>query len=223
MSRKILILSILATALIILLPISSVVGTNVNKNKIENKVANSPLFSVKVGSITEQNNKKICTNYLGKGTVFNIFLTERSPLNNWIGQAIKIINNRPFILSRTVEKIENLPQLSKLMDHYDISIKDFEEHMLLMKNDPNLLEKQINEAVQILGENILNPIGDPEPLGFSGQPGCLIAFFIILPIIIMIGTMIATFTIITCLNINGCFETIMQNIFEGFAQGVILP
>ncbi|RLI64814.1 MAG: hypothetical protein DRO67_03555, partial [Candidatus Asgardarchaeum californiense] len=64
---------------------------------------------------------------------------------------------------------------------------------------------------------------DVKPVGFSGQPGCLIAFFVILPVLILVGTMIATFTIVTCLNVGGCFEQILQNIFEGFSQGLTPP
>jgi hypothetical protein len=68
------------------------------------------------------------------------------------------------------------------------------------------------------------PINEPpKPLGFSGQLGCgLVFILVILPLMLVIGTMIATFTIITCLNIGGCFEKILESVFSGL-QGLTPP
>jgi len=223
MNKKILIVSILAAVLMILLPISPVIGTNVVRENARKGGADSPLFASRIRSFTKQNTKEIKTNFLGKGFTYNIFLTKRSSLDGWIDKAIKIVNARPYLLSSLLDKLETVPHVSDILEEYDVSIEDFRNHINVIKNDPLSLEKEIKDVVQIAGTSLSIPINDPEPLGFSGQPGCLIAFLIILPIIIMIGTMIATFTIITCLNINGCFQTIMQNILEGFAQGLTLP
>lgn len=220
MNKKILILSVLAAVLMVLLPISSVVGTNVVKSNMKKGSVDSPLFATRVNSFTQKDTKKIHTSFLGKGLEFNIFLTKRSSLDRWIDRAIKIVNAKPELLDKLLDKIVTVPGVINLLNENDISLNDFISHIEMIKNNPSLLEKEIEEAVQIAGLNLEIPINDPEPLGFSGQPGCFIAFLIILPILIMIGTMIATFTIITCLNIGGCFETIMQNIFESFAQGL---
>ena len=109
-----------------------------------------------------------------------------------------------------------------LFDQYNLEFKEFQHWLLAYKNDPDLLSREIESYLDDLGDSVDFSLEDPEPLGFSGQTGCLIGLLVILPILIMIGTMIATFTIITCLNINGCFEKVFEGIFEGL-QGLTPP
>ena len=130
---------------------------------------------------------------------------------------------------KKLDKIQKTPRIVNTLREYNIDIEDFNAYINQIKNDPSTLKQKIEEAVQKLGSqpNLHYLSDDPpfEPLGnFSGQIGCILVFFLVIfPLLIMIGTMIATFTIITCLNVGGCFERILQAIFEGFSQGLTPP
>ena len=92
--------------------------------------------------------------------------------------------------------------------------------MNLIMNDPVLLEEKIDDAV------LLSPFGDdPMPLGLSTSSalGCFIVALILVPLFAVIGAIIATITIVTCLNINGCFENLVQNLVDSFVQGLVQP
>ena len=43
------------------------------------------------------------------------------------------------------------------------------------------------------------------------------------PLLAVVGMIIATITILTCLNINGCFETLVRGLVDGFVQGLVPP
>ena len=220
MKNKILIISIFAAILMILLPISAVVGTNIAKSDGENINVVSPLFTNRINRVLRKDSNKISSNYIGKGTIFKLFPVKKMSLSSYIDKAIKIINAKPELLNKVIDKIDTIPGVVNILRENAMNIDDFKNHINNVKNDPNLLKEEVEYAIQTAGANLELTPDDPEPLGFSGQFGCLIAFIILLPIIVMIATMIATFTIVTCLNIGGCFETIMKNILESFAQGL---
>jgi len=220
MNKKILVGSILAAALLALLPMSSVIGSNLTNTNAEKR--NSPLFAARVNNVLQKGTGRINTNYIGKGRIFPVFITKKSSLDGWIDKAIKLINFNPAMLDKLLDQIENIPGIINVFKQNGLEINDFKHQINIIKNNPMLLKEEIDKAVELAGESLELSITDPEPLGFSGQPGCLLTFFIILPIIVMIVTMIATFTIITCLNIGGCFERLWENIAEGF-QGLTPP
>ncbi|MCK4416220.1 MAG: hypothetical protein KAU84_03620 [Thermoplasmatales archaeon] len=225
MRKKVLVVSIFAAVLMVLLPISAVVGTNIVKSDVEKRSIASPLFTTRVNSILKKDTKKINTNYIGKGRIFNLFLTKKTSLDGWIDRAIKMINVRPEMLNRLLDKIDTIPGVVNALKENGIDTNDLKNYINIIGNDPSLLKKEIDKAVEMFGEQQLKlPMDEPpEPLGFSGQIGCVMIFFmIVLPILVMIGTMIATFTIISCLNIGGCFEKILQSIFDGL-QGLTPP
>jgi len=225
MRKKILIVSILAAILMILLPISAVVGSNIIKTNSENKSITSPLFTRRVNNILKKDTTMINTNYMGKGRLFNLFLTKKTSLVGWIDKAIKMINLRPEIFNKLLDRIGTIPGVVDILKKNNININDFNNYINTFKNNPSLVKKEIDKAVEMFGEqNLKIPIDEPpKPLGFSGQIGCIMIFFIVvLPLLIMISTMIATFTIITCLNIRGCFEKILESVFSGL-QGLSPP
>ena len=226
MKKQILIISIVAAFLMILLPISAVVGTNIVKSDAEKRNIASPLFTTRVNSIIKKDTKRINANYLGKGKILYLFLLKESSLQSWIDKAIKIIKARPNMFSRLIDNIETNPKVVNILKKNNIDMNDFVNNIKIIKNDPSLLKKEIDKAIETFGEQKLKlPFNEPpEPLGFSGQLGCFLVFFtVLLPILVMIGTMIATFTIITCLNIVCCLENILQGILEGALQGLTPP
>ncbi|UCF12734.1 MAG: hypothetical protein JSW06_00355 [Thermoplasmatales archaeon] len=226
MKKKVLIISIFAAVLMILLPISIVVGTNIVKSDAEKRSITSPLFAKRVNSFIKKDTKRINTNYLGKGKILNIFFLKESSLQSWIDKSIKIIEARPNIFNRLINNIETNPKVVNILQKNSIDINDFKNNINIIKNNPSLLKKEIDKVIETFGVQKLKlPINEPpEPLGFTGQLGCILVFFtVLLPILVMIGTMIATFTIITCLNIGGCFENILGGILEGALQGLTIP
>ena len=66
MNKKIMIISIIAATLLVLLPISSVVGTN-SVSKEDLRSVSSPLFSVRSKRMINNEDMPITLNYLGKG------------------------------------------------------------------------------------------------------------------------------------------------------------
>ncbi len=215
MSRKILIISILAAVLMILLPISSVIGTNVVRENVRNGGADSPLFAIR-----HRSKNTIQSEYLGKEKPLNLFLAKRTSLQAYADRALKMIEARPSLLKSILDSIVVMPEIEELMKQHDIKMDDFKDQMNQVINNPEMLKEKVDEAV------LLSPFGDdPMPLGLSTSSvlGCFIIVLILAPIFALIGAIIATITIITCFNINGCFETIVQNLLDSFIQGLTQP
>ena len=131
-----------------------------------------------------------------------------------------MIEARPSLLKSILNSIAVMPEIEELMKQHDIKMDDFKDQMNQVINNPELLKGKVDEAV------LLSPFGDdPMPLGLSTSSaiGCFIIALIVAPLIALIGMIIATITIITCLNINGCFETLVQNMLDNFIQGLTQP
>jgi len=212
MDKKILILCILAAVLMILLPISSVVGTIVVKSDKEN--VDSPLFAVR-----HRSENKINSEYLGKGKTLPLFIEKKMTYAHSFDKAVSMLQRNPEFLNKILDKIQAHPKILEILDENDISITDFESYANVMKNNPLMLEQEIKKVEQYL------PGDSPLPLGInSTNPFAIIILIIaLLPVIVTIGLLIATITIITCLNINNCFETLLQNMFDSFIQGLTQP
>ena len=208
-----------AAILLTLASLTSVVGTDPFIMTKGESVVDSPLFCVRTQQFVQKEKvQRISSNYIGKGMWYASFFVKRSSIDSWIDRAIYLSGQKPSLLDRVLDKMRTTPEFTALFEEYDLNFDNFEHYVTAIKHDPSLLQKDIS----ILPDDVTSPIELPAfdyaPVGFSGQPGCLIAFFIVLPIFIMIGTMIATFTILTCLNFRGCFESIMQSLFEGLSQ-----
>lgn len=214
MNKKILIISILAAVLMIMLPLSSVVGINVVKSNDKENVG-SPLFAIR-----HRSKNTIRSEYLGKEKPLNLFLAKRTSLQAYADRALKMIEARPSLLKSILNSIAVMPEIEELMKQHDIKMDDFKDQMNQVINNPELLKEKVDEAV------LLSPFGDdPMPLGLSTSSalGCFIIVLILAPIFALIGAIVATITIITCFNINGCFETIVQNLLDSFIQGLTQP
>jgi hypothetical protein len=220
MDKKILLLSLFAASLLVLLPLSSVIGTKTITTESNQKI--SPLFTTRVNTFLQKDTKHITSYYLGKGNALNFFITEKQTLDTWIDKAIKLVQMKPELFDHIIDKIDSYPNIVNVLQQYHIDVDEAKHYITLVKNHPALLDEEIKNSAHVINDYYQPPLDDPEPLGFSGQPGCLIGFLIVFPIILMIAMMVATFTIITCLNIGGCFEKIMENLAEGM-QGLTPP
>ena len=217
MNKKILILSILAAVLMILLPISSVVGTNVVKSN-EKKTGLSPLFAVRSQrSVFKENTVNIDTSYVGKGKILNLFLSRQSSLQQMLNRAIKLIETKPEILNVIADKFEANPKIAELLSENEINVDEVKHQLNQIKNDPSLLRQSIDDS------EIRLSLGDtPQPLGISTSSaiGCFIMLIALIPVGLIITMLLATITIVTCLNIGGCFETMFETIMTNMLQGL---
>jgi len=217
MNKKILFGSILAAALILLASLSSVVGFQTEKSNTEKKNV-SPLFTIRKNrSLNKEDTKDITSNYIGKGKTMNLFLSKESSLQNWVNKALKIIEAKPQILNSIIDKIYKSPEVVKILKDNNINMNDLKHQINLITNNPSLLQEKIDEAALNL------PIKEyplPAGLSTSNPIGCVIAAVVLAPVILIIGIVIATVTIVTCLNVGGCLETLMQNLMDSISQGL---
>ena len=221
MNKKALVISILAAVLIVSASLSSVVGTIAVKSNDEKISIASPLFAVRTQrSLNKEETKKINSNYLGKGNTLNLLFLRKSSLQSYIDKALKIIDARPQILSLVVDRTAKMPEIVTLLKENGLTINEFKSQMHQLMDEPILLKEKIDESVST------SPLGDdPLPLGLSTSSalGCFIVALIVAPLLAVIGLIIATITIITCLNIGGCFENLVQGIVDNFIQGLTPP
>jgi len=220
MIKKTLIISLLAAVLIMLASLSSVVGTNSLKLNDENKRIVSPLFTIRSQrSLNKESTKIVNSDYLGKSNRLNLFFLQKTSLEKWIDKALKIIDAEPYIFRLLVDKITLMPKIVTLLKNYDITLNDFKNQMYQVINNPSILKEKVGEVT------VNSPFGnDPIPLGLSTSSalGCLIVVLIMGPILALIGAIIATMTIVTCL-LPGCFEEFVGNLLDGFIQGLTPP
>lgn len=220
MKKKIIIGSLCIALLLALVPLSSVIGTHTAFSA--EKKETSPLFLYRVKRATNQLSSKTSTRFLGQGTVLNFFLERKPLITLWIDKAIKIIYAKPMILSQVSDQLEKNPTLLSLLESYGLSLDQVQKRLAQAQQDPGILTQDLENAFELLGDSAKLP-DVPQPTNFTGNIGCLFTIIIILPIIVMIATLIATITIFTCLNINGCFEKIFQSVIEGFSQNLPEP
>jgi hypothetical protein len=88
-----------------------------------------------------------------------------------------------------------------------------------------MLQQNVEELTHLYEKHHIDlpKFEPPKPLGFSGELGCGIVFFlVVLPLIMMIGGflggMLAVIIPGTFL-VPGCLEWVFQTVFEGLAEG----
>jgi len=220
MKERTVLLSLVAAALIVCASLTTVVGLRASVSDDSKKV-HSPLFSLRKNKFLQQGETSLqVSTYLGKGKLLNIFLSRRSMVQRQIEKAIHILESKPHLLDTLFTKIADDPQVVDILDTNDIDIDDFKHQLSIYKNNPQLLLDQIDE-------NMANApfVNDPMPtnLSTSNPIGCFIVVIALLPVFLILTVLIATLTIITCLNIAGCFEQLYEALAEGFVQELQLP
>ena len=212
MKQKLLIGSFLIAAIIVLTSLTSVVG--IQTNKTENTCF-SPLFSSRLTSMIDKDKEKIESNYIGKGTSLNLFSNQKSYMRAWIDKAIRVIQTNPAIIDRVFVRIEKIPYIMNLLNENGISKTDLIKYSTVLKNNPALLKQEFG-LIEIGSEGGGPPV--PKGLSTSSVIGCLVTVIALLPLVIMLAVLIGTITIITCLNVGGCLEALMQSIYDSILQ-----
>jgi hypothetical protein len=145
MKKKIIFLSLVVAILIALLPISSVVGTGGLKSV--NKKATSPLF----GNHYASDGNQITSSYLGKGKISNLFFSKLS-FRNSIQRAYRFVQNNPGTIDRIIDRIEDNEKIADILAEYDITKTEYKQQLNLIRQDPSLLEKDFETAMQNMDE-----------------------------------------------------------------------
>ena len=85
-----------------------------------------------------------------------------------------------------------------------------------VKYTPEVLAAQFADVVDSIPAD-----GGYQPLGMlntSSALACFITIIALLPVILVLGILIATLTLVTCLNLNNCFENLLYSMLQGLTQ-----
>ena len=222
MKKKIMIVSCAIALLLITTSLTSVIGSNVNKSDNEKRDVASPLFTIRQQRfIHRDENNKINSNYLGNGRTLNILFEKQKNLQSAFGKTLRLLQRNPGLITKLLEKIENNPRIEEILKENDVSISEFKNYLNVIKNNPSIL---LTEIKNVEMETLQDP-NSALPLGLnSTNPfAILILIFALLPVLISLTLIIATATIITCLNLGGCFEKLAEAFIYGFIQGLKPP
>lgn len=225
MRKKILIVSLFTVVLVALLPMTAVVGTDIIKSNGQRIKNSYPLFEKRVNNVLQKETEHIKTEYLGKGRFFNMFYNSKTSLHDWFDKAIKITDKKPEILKQILNRLCEIPKIVNLLNKNDISKEYLTKEITMTLSDSTILREKIDDLVRISEENHieLTLMEPPKPLGFSGQVGCLLTFFLVIfPMIAMIGGFLSAILAIIIpgtILIPGCLEDVFQKVFEGLIEG----
>ena len=212
MKKRLLFLSVFAASIVILVSFTTVVGVETTKT---NSKINSPLFKQRVNSMINKKSKDIQCNYIGKGSSISLFYSKKSFVVGLMDRAIKLIESKPEVIDKIFDKAKKIPYIMNILSQNGISEKDLTKYITQIKNNPDII-KQNKDQLKLNSDN------DPIPLGLSTSSaiGCLITVIAFLPLAIVLGLLIGTITIITCLNVGGCFEALLEGILQGMLQNL---
>jgi hypothetical protein len=131
-----------------------------------------------------------------------------------------MLERNPKLLNKIIEKLESHPLVKTALDKYDISESQFKSYANNLRNNPDIFSEEIKKV-----EKYIPSRDSPIPLGLNDTNpfAILILILVLLPVLLMITTLIATITIVTCLNIGGCFESLFESIVVEFFQGLTQP
>ena len=215
MKKKILLLSITAAAILVLTSFTSAVGSNATPNHIPQPT--SPLFTMRQHQQQNQQKKYLTTSYLGKGKILNLFLEKQFTYTTGIQQALQMLERNPFLLNKLITYLEHHPHVQRFLEQSEINKIDFTNYANHLKNNPAQLAEELEKVQQYLPPD--GPIM-PTGLNDTNPIALLILILVLLPVLLLLTVVIATATIITCLNLGGCFESLFENMVVGFFQGL---
>jgi len=213
MKKKILILSVLAAALLVVASFSSVIGTESTQSL---EKISSPLFAIRTQrSIDTERQQTVQTSYLGKGLDSRLFFNTKPSLGIALDQTVRLLARNPAFFARFVKTISSHPGVITLLQEQGITMTEFQTQLHRMKNDPSLFIEEIRSVEPRL---LANQINTPLPLGLntSSAIGCVITAIVLIPVALIITLLVVLFTlrILQCLNI----EEVMKQIFDQIMQ-----
>lgn len=225
MRKKILVIILFVVFLLLLLPMSAVVGTHNLKLNSKYCTVSSPLFTKRIDTVLSKKSITMNTEYIGKSKFFNFFTKEKTSFNSWIDTAVRLVNKNPNILFTVLNKLFEIPGFIDLMREYDISKESVEKEIACITNDHEKLEEKVDRIIELYNDKKIEipDVEPPKPLGFSGQIGCILTFFLVVfPIIMLIGGFVSAIIAIIVPGtfiVPGCLEWVFEKVFESIAEG----
>ena len=143
---------------------------------------------------------------------------KKSNIRDLADKTIKLIKENPQMLPLILDKIAKIPRIKNLLKANSIDPEDFKNQISYVLNNPKILREKILDVH-------LSPQGDdPQTLGLSTSSalGCFIIVLVMAPLLALIGAIIATLTIITCI-VPSCFEDLVGGMLDSFVQGLEQP
>jgi hypothetical protein len=201
----------------------SVVGTKPGDVRSSSAVE-SPLFSHRIAQSTTHQPQKMMTMYLGKGRTMFFGFSSKSTFDEIIDDAARLISQNPQLIDKIVNRLKNMPATQLMLKKYGITQADLVRYIAEIKNDPSLLQKELEQAKGQLRDG-KNP-GQPLGLNTTNAFACVITIIALLPVIaalLVVVLLIATLTIITCLNINNCLTNLTDQLTHIITQELLPP
>lgn len=213
MKKKGMYLSIGAAVFLVLASLTSVIGFSTTHSQDQQNSVDSPLFTVRAKrSIGQTADDSLKTTYLGKGRTSHLFLSKISSTQSIIERGLQLLKTSPGLIEKSLRKTLQEPNIQKTLRENGMTEQQVLSYFNQVKSNPELFaDKFVNVAGLIPSDD------GPKPLGLlntTNPMACIITAIFLLPVFLVLGLIIATITIVTCLNINNCFNDLMDNILQ---------
>jgi hypothetical protein len=213
MKKNSMYVSIGVAVFLILASLSSVIVFASSQTENQQQSVGSPLFHVRTMRSTGQNNaQSIQTTYLGKGKTSSLFLTRISSTQSIMERGLQLLKTSPGLIEKSLRKMLQDRQVQQVLQQNGMTEQQVIQYFYQVKDSPELLADQFANIKGVVPSD-----GGPRPLGLlntSNPMACVITAIILLPVFLVIGLLIATITLVTCLNLNNCFNNLMNGILQ---------
>ena len=216
MDKKTLIGCFLAAAIIILASFTSVIGSNDNESK--RKIVVSPLYMYRMDEKLNRPFTEIkYTGYIGKNIIQNLFPVHGKIVKKIFEDISKTIIEKPGVFYKIIDEMFNNPKIAKMLEASNYEKADFKNYMGKIRLNPSILNQEVDKAAVYIGSS--TPVYKVKPLGLStSNPiGCFVVAIAMVFVALILGVMIGTMTIVTCLS-EGCLESVIESIYQGIIQ-----
>ncbi|MBN1280660.1 MAG: hypothetical protein JXA00_03335 [Candidatus Thermoplasmatota archaeon] len=216
MKKRLVVVSCTAAVVLILASISSVIGWNTSPGEHTEDTIQSPLFSVRTSRSTGHHlDTSVHTMYLGKGETSPLFFGRLSSTQSLIERGLQLLRISPGIIEKNLRNALRNPQIQCTLQEQGLSEQQVIAYFNQVKHTPELLAGEmgaIEESIQVPGG-----FQPAQLLNTSSGLGCVITIIVLLPVFLVLSILIATMTLVTCLNINNCFENLFNSMIQGLS------
>jgi len=211
MKKKRMYVSIGVAFIILITTVSSVVAYQATHTQPQEQGLASPLFTMRTARSLGQSQETMSVSYLGKGQISNLFVNQRPQFQTLVEKAMRVFQSQPIIVEQALRTALRSSQVQQTLQLKGITEQDVLQYFKQVQNNPELLLEHFS-SLQI---PFTDPVPHPLSLNSTNPFACIITYIVLLPVFLIIGLIIATVTIVTCLNINDCFTNIMENFLQG--------
>jgi len=206
-----------AGLVLILASLSSVIGFSTVTSQHNQASVQSPLFAVRTArSIGEQMSGIGEPSYLGKGAMSSLFTSNKPSFQSLVEKALRLLQSQPMVIESALRQALRDPQVQYLLAQKGINEQEVIRYFAQVKDNPDALAAQFESVA----DQIPLKSGGYRPLSLnSTNPfACVITYIVLLPVFLVIGLLIATITIVTCLNVNNCFENLINQLLQNLQK-----